>query len=119
MRDQYMRTGQGFLCIYSVTSRSSFEEIATFREQILRVKDADKVPMVLCGNKCDLESDRQVPTTEGSELAKSYACPFMETSARTRINVEESFFELVREIRRSLAKKKTTTKRGQKGCLVL
>eukprot|EP01106_Pelomyxa_sp_JSP_P003717 TRINITY_DN1563_c0_g2_i10.p1 TRINITY_DN1563_c0_g2~~TRINITY_DN1563_c0_g2_i10.p1 ORF type:complete len:106 (-),score=17.49 TRINITY_DN1563_c0_g2_i10:141-458(-) len=77
MRDQYMRTGQGFLCIYSVTSRSSFEEIATFREQILRVKDADKVPMVLCGNKCDLESDRQVPTTEGSELAKSYTCPFM------------------------------------------
>eukprot|EP01106_Pelomyxa_sp_JSP_P009803 TRINITY_DN2661_c0_g2_i2.p1 TRINITY_DN2661_c0_g2~~TRINITY_DN2661_c0_g2_i2.p1 ORF type:complete len:186 (+),score=56.01 TRINITY_DN2661_c0_g2_i2:153-710(+) len=119
MRDQYMRTGQGFLCIYSVTSRTSFEEIATFREQILRVKDADKVPMVLCGNKCDLESDRQVPTTEGSELAKSYTCPFMETSARTRINVEESFFELVREIRRSLAKKKTTTKRGQKNCAVL
>ena len=38
-----MRTGQGFLCVYSITSKGSFEEVASFREQILRVKDADKV----------------------------------------------------------------------------
>ena len=43
MRDQYMRTGQGFLCVYSITNKATFEEIANFREQILRVKDADKV----------------------------------------------------------------------------
>ena len=60
MRDQYMRTGEGFLLVYSITNRSSFEEIGNFREQILRVKDAESVPMVLCGNKCDLEEDRQV-----------------------------------------------------------
>merc|ERR1712072_1429183 len=59
MRDQYMRTGQGFLCTYAITSRSSFDEITSFREQILRVKDEDKVPMVLVGNKCDLEEERQ------------------------------------------------------------
>ena len=60
MRDQYMRSGQGFLCVYSITNRGSFDEIATFREQILRVKDADRVPMVLVGNKSDLDSERQV-----------------------------------------------------------
>merc|ERR1712225_83155 len=60
MRDQYMRTGEGFLCVYAITSRSSFEEITAFREQILRVKDADAVPIMICGNKCDLESERQV-----------------------------------------------------------
>ena len=54
MRDQYMRTGEGFLCVYAITSRSSFDEISAFREQILRVKDEDHVPMVLVGNKCDL-----------------------------------------------------------------
>jgi GTPase KRas len=102
MRDQYMRTGQGFLCVYSVTSRQSFDEITTFREQILRVKDVDKVPIVLCGNKCDLETDRQITCLEGAELSKSFGCPFMETSARTRVNVEECFFELVREIRRAM-----------------
>jgi GTPase KRas protein len=47
MRDQYMRTGEGFLLVYAITSRSSFDEISTFREQILRVKDKETVPMVL------------------------------------------------------------------------
>ncbi|GAM17543.1 hypothetical protein SAMD00019534_007180 [Acytostelium subglobosum LB1] len=100
MRDQYMRTGGGFLCVYSITSRSSFDEIASFREQILRVKDKDKVPMIIIGNKCDLESERQVTTGEGQDLAKSFGCPFLETSARIRVNIEESFYSLVREIRK-------------------
>ena len=60
-----MRTGQGFLMVYSITSRSSFDEITSFREQILRVKDADKAPMVLVANKSDLENERQVTTGEG------------------------------------------------------
>ena len=51
MRDQYMRTGQGFLIVYSVTSPSSFHEVSLFRDQILRVKDADNVPIVIVGNK--------------------------------------------------------------------
>jgi GTPase KRas protein len=102
MRDQYMRTGQGFLMVFSITSRSSFDEITSFREQILRVKDADKAPMVLVANKSDLENERQVTTGEGQDLAKSFNIPFMETSAKTRVNVEESFFELVREIRKDL-----------------
>eukprot|EP00744_Colponema_vietnamica_P009050 GILI01012885.1.p2 GENE.GILI01012885.1~~GILI01012885.1.p2 ORF type:complete len:202 (-),score=74.52 GILI01012885.1:90-650(-) len=100
MRDQYMRTGEGFLCVYAITSRSAFEEITAFRDQILRVKDADAVPIMICGNKCDLESERQVSTAEGEQLAKGFSVPFLETSAKTRVNVEEAFFQLVREIRR-------------------
>ena len=57
---------------YEVISRSSFDEIASFREHILRVKDKYQVPMVLVGNKCDLESERQVTASEGQELAKRY-----------------------------------------------
>lgn len=55
-----MRNGEGFILVYSITSRLSFEEISTFFEQIRRVKDRDSFPMVLVGNKCDLESERQV-----------------------------------------------------------
>merc|ERR1711916_133607 len=109
-----------------ITSRSSFDEVATFREQIIRVKDADSVPMVLVGNKSDLETDRQVSTAEGGDLAKSYNIPFMETSAKTRTNVEESFFELVREIRKTdkgSSKGGKDSKGGKKkksgGCVVL
>ena len=67
MREQYMRTGEGFLLVYSITSRQSFEEILTFEQQILRVKDKDYFPMIVVGNKCDLEGEREV-STEGSYL---------------------------------------------------
>ncbi|OMJ19944.1 Ras-like protein 1 [Smittium culicis] len=100
MREQYMRTGEGFLLVYSITSRSSFEEIPTFQQQILRVKDRDSFPIIICANKCDLESERQVSTQEGKDMAKNFGCPFLETSAKTRTNVDEAFFVLVREIRR-------------------
>jgi GTPase KRas protein len=67
MREQYMRTGEGFLLVYSITSRSSFEEISTFQQQILRVKDRDSYPIMVVANKADLEHERQV-STQGSVL---------------------------------------------------
>ena len=65
MREQYMRTGEGFLLVYSITSRQSYEEIMTFQQQILRVKDKDYFPIIVVGNKCDLEHERQVSTEGG------------------------------------------------------
>jgi GTPase KRas len=100
MRGHYTVPAQGFICVYAITSRASFDEISSFREQILRVKDEDKVPMVVVGNKCDLESERQVTTSEGQDLAKSFGCPFFETSAKTRKNVDDTFYQLVREVRK-------------------
>ncbi|EAL60850.1 hypothetical protein ACTFIW_010590 [Dictyostelium discoideum] len=121
MRDQYMRTGQGFLCVYSITSRSSYDEIASFREQILRVKDKDRVPLILVGNKADLDHERQVSVNEGQELAKGFNCPFMESSAKSRINVEEAFYSLVREIRKELKGDQSSGKaqKKKKQCLIL
>jgi GTPase KRas len=99
MRDRYMRTGQTFLIVYSITSRASFEEVETFREQIIRAKGDEpcNIPIVLVGNKSDLEAERVISTTEGIALAQYYNCPFFETSAKSGINIEESFFQLVRE----------------------
>jgi len=99
MREQYMREGEGFLLVYSVTSRDSFREIITFYQQILQVKDQDTVPMILIGNKCDLEYERQVSMNEGRDLARRFGCRFIETSAKLRINVDEAFINLVQEIR--------------------
>jgi GTPase KRas protein len=64
------------------------------------VKDEETYPMVVVGNKCDLEKDREVSTSEGRELAKSFDAPFVEASAKARMNVEEAFFQLVREIKK-------------------
>eukprot|EP01091_Cochliopodium_minus_P016639 TRINITY_DN62_c0_g3_i1.p1 TRINITY_DN62_c0_g3~~TRINITY_DN62_c0_g3_i1.p1 ORF type:complete len:196 (+),score=54.38 TRINITY_DN62_c0_g3_i1:73-660(+) len=113
MRDQYMQGGEGFLIVYAINSRDSFDEVTTFRDQILRVKDADKVPMVVCGNKCDLDNDREVSRTEGEDLTKSFGVPFFETSALSRINIEESFFQLVREVRKHNQSSTTTGGKGK------
>ncbi|KAM0754369.1 ras-domain-containing protein [Meredithblackwellia eburnea MCA 4105] len=100
MREQYMRTGEGFLLVYSITSRSSFDEIGTFHQQILRVKDKDYFPVIVVANKCDLEYERQVGGHEGRALAEHFGCRFIETSAKQRLNVDEAFSNLVREIRK-------------------
>ncbi|PVH13611.1 Ras-like protein 1 [Candidozyma duobushaemuli] len=103
MREQYMRTGEGFLLVYAINSRNSIEELQTFYEQIQRVKDSDNVPVLIVGNKSDLEIERQVSYEEGAEFAKALNCPFLETSAKQRINVEEAFYGLVRSINEKTA----------------
>eukprot|EP01118_Nematostelium_gracile_P007650 TRINITY_DN2496_c0_g1_i4.p1 TRINITY_DN2496_c0_g1~~TRINITY_DN2496_c0_g1_i4.p1 ORF type:complete len:528 (-),score=115.84 TRINITY_DN2496_c0_g1_i4:20-1525(-) len=94
MRDQYLRTGQAILLLYSVTSRASFDELIPFYDTIVRVKGKDPVPIVLVGNKADLLDERQVLTEEGVQLAKDWNVPFYEISAKSRVGVEESFLEL-------------------------
>ncbi|KAG8771711.1 Ras GTPase [Serendipita sp. 411] len=99
MREHYMRPGEGFLLVYSITDRASFEELEVFYEQVLRVKDKDYFPMVVCGTKCDLEFDRQVPSSEGRALAARLHGRHIETSAKNRINVDSAFIELVKLVR--------------------
>ena len=55
-----MRSGEGFLLVFSVTDRTSFEEVSRFHKQILRVKDRDEFPIMLVGNKADLAQQRVV-----------------------------------------------------------
>ena len=89
MRDLYMKNGQGFVLVYSITAQSTFNDLQDLREQILRVKDTDDVPMVLVGNKCDLEDERVVGKDQGVNLARQFNCAFMETSAKAKINVND------------------------------
>lgn len=103
MRDQYMRTGEGFLIFYNITSRESFEGVSVIRDQILRVKDNDSCSMILVGAGVEHENNRVVSKEEGAGLAKLFGCPFMEGSAKQRLNVDESFHQLIREIRRDNA----------------
>ncbi len=86
--------------IYSIINKKSFMEINRLRDKILRIKDKQKVPMVLMGNKCDLETERQVSKKEGEDLAASFGVPFFEASAKNHLNIDESFHQLVREIRK-------------------
>lgn len=120
MRDQYMKTGQGFLLVFSLTTRSTFEEVNDLHNKILQAKDSDKVPLVLVGNKADLENERQVSPKEASDLARSFDAPFMMTSAKTRLSVDETFFQLVRQIREDLRTRNPGAKpKKKKPCTLL
>eukprot|EP01121_Diplochlamys_sp_Union-15-3_P000388 TRINITY_DN1035_c0_g2_i1.p1 TRINITY_DN1035_c0_g2~~TRINITY_DN1035_c0_g2_i1.p1 ORF type:complete len:193 (-),score=37.82 TRINITY_DN1035_c0_g2_i1:34-612(-) len=127
MREQYMRDGEGFLIVYSIISRDTFEELQDFADQICRVRDVDSlknVPIVVVGNKRDLEEQRAVTTYEGEEWAKSLGVDFFEVSAKQRINVDEAFFQLVRRIRQErdlplTGKKGKTSKKRRGQCSVL
>ncbi|GAA5822280.1 hypothetical protein JCM10212_004282 [Sporobolomyces blumeae] len=98
LRSQWIREGDGFLVVYSTTSRSSFLRIREFIQQITRVKDSDRVPIVLVGNKVDRINEREVDTEEGTQLAKSLGCEFVETSAKTREGLELAYHTAVRLI---------------------
>ncbi|XP_006835160.1 PREDICTED: GTP-binding protein Rit2 [Chrysochloris asiatica] len=100
MREQYMRGGEGFIICYSITDRQSFQEAAKFKELIFQVRHTYEIPLVLVGNKIDLEHFRQVSTEEGLSLAQEYNCAFFETSAALRFCIDDAFHGLVREIRK-------------------
>ncbi|XP_068955569.1 ras-related protein Ral-A-like [Petaurus breviceps papuanus] len=99
IRDNYFRSGEGFLCVFSITELESWAATADFREQILRVKEDENVPFLLVGNKSDLEDKRQVSGEDATNLADQWNVNYIETSAKTRTNVDKVFFDLMREIR--------------------
>ena len=92
------REGQGFVLVYSIASRATFDRLETFRQSMLRVKRSEPVFM-LVGNKCDKAYEREVSREEGAALARKFGCEFLETSAKTAQNVERLFTNLVRTLR--------------------
>jgi len=98
MRDLYIKNGHGFIVVYSITSHRSYSDIQTMRDQIVRVKGTEQVPILLVGNKCDLAHQREVRSDEGLALAQAWGCPFAECSAKVTRNVNTCFEEIVREM---------------------
>ena len=101
LRDSYIRSGNGFVLVYSIISKASFLEANGIREEIYRVLDKDPsehIPLVLVGNKCDLEYDRQVSKEEVAELSQVWGIPFIECSAKEKININEIYETVMREI---------------------
>lgn len=98
MRDLYIKNGQGFVVVYSLTNHQTFQDIKPMKELITRVKGSERVPILLVGNKADLEHQREVSEVEGRALAQNWLCPFMEASAKSRTNVNEVFAEIVRQM---------------------
>lgn len=76
-------------CLSTTGSELSVCACVCVREQILRVKEEEAIPLLLVGNKSDLEDRRQVSADEAAAKASEWGVQYVETSAKTRANVDK------------------------------
>jgi GTPase KRas len=113
MHITFFSEGQGFILVYSITSRSTFDRLETFRQSMQRVKHGDPI-FILVGNKCDQVSEREVLKEEGAALAHQFGCEFIETSAKTAQNVECLFMNIVHLLRQTHVQRLAPNKKEKK-----
>ena len=100
----YFKGSNGCFIVYDITNEASFDNVEKWYEQI-QSETSKEIPIVLVGNKCDLEDERKVPIEKGKEKAQNLNCAFFETSALKKINIDKIFEELVNTIYEKTANK--------------
>ncbi|XP_026523188.1 ras-related protein Rab-37 isoform X1 [Pseudonaja textilis] len=99
----YYRDAQALLLLYDITNKVSFDSIRAWLTEIHEYAQKDVVIMLL-GNKADMSSERVIRTEDGESLAREYGVPFMETSAKTGMNVELAFLAIAKELKQRAVK---------------
>ncbi|ORY02325.1 ras-2 [Basidiobolus meristosporus CBS 931.73] len=105
----------GYILVYSITSRSSFEMIKIIRDKILNYTGTEWVPIVVVGNKSDLHMQRQISTDEGKELAAQWQCQCIEASAKHNENIGRIFDLMIAEVEKS----NNPNPEDKKDCIIL
>ncbi|EDR26334.1 hypothetical protein, conserved [Entamoeba dispar SAW760] len=106
MRDLYMKIANGFVLVYSITERSTYNSLDTIYNQIVKIRDTKDVPIIVVGNKCDLESQRAVSQDDGKALADKYGADFLEVSVKYQIRISDILTTLIKRINSSNDSKK-------------
>ena len=100
MLDTWINSSDGFILVYSIDNRESFESTKVRYERILKLKGDQKVSIVVAGNKCDLEESRKVSKEEAENFCSSNNIQFLETSALKVLNVKEAFLAVAKGLLR-------------------
>jgi small GTP-binding protein len=99
LRATHMRTGQGFLVVFALNDMSSFDAVDRIQSDIRSTCEQDDVPIVVCGNKSDLVSDRTVKREDAERFCRDVELTYFETSSKNNVNVTEAFVDLARKMR--------------------
>lgn len=97
----YYRGAMGIMLVYDITNEKSFENIKNWIRNIEEHASSDVEKMIL-GNKCDIEDKRVIARERGEVVAVEHGIKFMETSAKSSINVEKAFITIARDIKRKI-----------------
>ena len=123
----FIRKANGVVLMYDITQKHTFDTVSNWCNQIWEYQKKD-FPIILLGNKCDLENERQVQREEGEQIANEKGIKFLETSNKNGININESVKELVdmilknknsdsdEDIKSVKLDRKTLRKRKKKKC---
>ncbi|ODV97336.1 hypothetical protein PACTADRAFT_15811 [Pachysolen tannophilus NRRL Y-2460] len=101
MNQKHLIGIHGYILVYSIASKNSFDMLQVIRDKIIDSTGNEHLPMIVVGNKNDLEAQRQVTRSEGENWAKSFGYKFIECSARTNSNVDQVFELLIAEIEKA------------------
>jgi len=117
----YIKSGMGFILVFSLTQEATLREIDILRRQIYRVKGANaRVPMVVVGTKSDLTAEREVTKSIIEQLAASWNLPFYETSAKKNWHISDVFEDLVRQMRERYPPPPKSKKRADRNkCIIM
>ena len=113
--DMWISFGEGFLLVFAINDKESFNLIKSKHDRILKGKHGVKCPILLVGNKQDLENERQVLYEEAKDLADSWEISYIETSAKTNFNCKEAFEILAKDI----IKFRNELKNKKKKCIIV
>ena len=117
MLDTWINFAEGFVLVYSIDDRESFESLKDKYDRVVKNKSDDVYSVIIVGNKCDLEDKRKVTKEEGESYAKSKGVDFMEVSALKTINVKETFVKLAHNLLEKKVAQKTEAG-GDKCCII-
>ena len=97
--DMWISFGEGFLLVFAINDLESFEALKGKYERVMKGKhNQNSSPLLLVGNKNDLENERRVEFDVAKKLADSWNCEYIETSAKTNNNCKEAFEKLAMRI---------------------
>lgn len=94
----YYRGAEGVILVYDVTRPETFANLSTWLEEVQLYSTKPDCIKMIVGNKVDRENESIIQKKEGKEFANQHGCLFIECSAKTRHNVEQSFEELLLKI---------------------
>eukprot|EP01126_Amoeba_proteus_P015612 TRINITY_DN1704_c0_g2_i4.p2 TRINITY_DN1704_c0_g2~~TRINITY_DN1704_c0_g2_i4.p2 ORF type:complete len:121 (+),score=31.86 TRINITY_DN1704_c0_g2_i4:355-717(+) len=119
MRDLYVKNGQGFVLVFSLVVKETLSFLEGVREQIVKIKDTEDVPLCLAGNKADLAERRKVSTEEGQRIAEqSYKGRYFETSAKDGQNIPQLFRDIVDQVASRLTLDVPAVRKKPSGCVL-